>query len=362
MLSEIGSSFWIDPKKEYSLNNGLCPEIFGIYGSDFAWLSTGRSAISLILECEQLKEKQNSYKALLPAYTCESVIEPFIKKGYEVVFFSLNEKLEMDYDEIKNMLDVNRPNIFLFHRYFGFDTAKEVHKLVEYCHEKGIVVIEDRTQCLYSDIPLSGADYYVGSIRKWCEAPDGGFIVSKQNSIEVKPTEKDYELEQAKLIASYGKYDYLFNGKGEKVTYLNQFAQAEELLDKRDMVYDISDFSLSVQSTLDIQELKEKRRMNYQVLAKELEYVGGVKVLFDSLHNNITPLYLPLIVENRQEIQIKLREKSIYAPIIWPKAESVVCNSKTQFLYEHLLCIPIDQRYGIDDMKRIVECLNEEKR
>lgn len=362
MLSEIGSSFWIDSQKQYSLIDGLSPDVFGIYGSDFAWLSTGRSAITMALECDQSIRKQKKLHALLPAYTCESVIEPFFKKGYTVDFYSLNENLEADYEEIKSIVAKTDTDVFLFHRYFGFDTAKGITEVVDYCRERGIAVIEDRTQCLYSDIPLSNADYYVGSIRKWCETPDGGFIVCRQNSFEKKPTERDYDLERAKLIASYGKYDFLFNGKGDKSTYLTQFAEAEELLEKRDKIYHISDYSLAIQGALNIQDLKAKRRENYKVMVKGIESVDGIKVMFDVLPDGITPLYLPLLVENRQEVQLKLRNEAIYAPVIWPKAECIDCKPETKYLYEHMLCIPIDQRYGTDDMQRIVDCLNEGKK
>lgn len=358
MLSEIGSSFWINPKDNNFSFNEISPRLFGIPFSDFAWLSTGRSAIALAIECAESNNKHFSRRVLLPSYTCESVIKPFLDKGYSVEFFSLNERLEPDLSEIKKSIIETNVGIFLFHRYFGFDTIKNIDEIVECCQEHNVTVIEDRTQCLYSDIPLSNADYFIGSMRKWCEIPDGGFITCKQGIIERKPEEKNLEFEQIKLEASYAKYDYIFNGKGDKSTFLRQFTEAEELLEKQENIYCISDSSLAIQGTLNIQELKTSRRKNYRFLVNGLQNIKGIKPLFESFPQEVTPLYLPVIAENREKIRSELREDAIYLPVIWPKADVVNTNSTaTEYLYEHLLCIPIDQRYGIDDMQRIIECL-----
>lgn len=362
MLSEIGSSFWINPQTDYITGASITPAMFGISGNDFSWLSTGRSAIFLAIEEAEKRFPGKKKRALLPSYTCETVIEPFIKKGYEIDCFSVDKSMGLDYDEIKEKIRIFSPSIFLFHRYFGFDTAPQINCIVDFCRERQVSVIEDRTQCLYSCIPLSDADYIVGSIRKWCEAPDGGFVVSVNGAIKNKPLQADTQLEKAKLLASYAKYEYLFNGIGEKEAFLNQYAEAEELLDKRNKIYRISDFSYAVQGSLNTENLKVKRKKNYKVLSDGLNSVEGIKVMFPCIPDEVTPLYIPVIVKSRQEVQLRLRENFIYAPIIWPKAECLSgLTEETQFLYDHMLCIPVDQRYSEDDMERIIDCLKEKK-
>ena len=80
-----------------------------------------------------------------------------------------------------------------------------------------------------------------------------------------------------------------------------------------------------------------------------------------SLPKNVTPLYFPVIcIEDRKSVQEYLREKKIYAPIVWPKPSYITERiNEADFFYEHLLCIPCDQRYGIEEMKYIVECCNK---
>ena len=360
MLSEIGSSFWVDPKKEYTQKCNLSPETFGMRGNDFAFLSTGRSSIGVALD--YIKEQTTNKVALLPAYTCESVIEPFTKNGFSVEFFSVKKDLTPDYEEIKEKIQNLQPSVFLFHRYFGFDTTPKIDEIVALCRENKIFVIEDRTQCLYSDIPFSDADFFVGSIRKWCEVPDGGFVVFRNGTIENKPQEADTNHEKIKLLASYEKYEYLYNGKGEKKAFLEKFNEAEELLEQQDKLYSISDVSKAIQSSLDTDEIKKARKENYTTLYDGLMCIDGVDMLMGALPQNVTPLYMPIIVEDRQSVQLHLRENFIYAPVIWPKAEAITSlNEETQYLYDHMLCIPVDQRYTKEDMKKIIDCLKERK-
>jgi dTDP-4-amino-4,6-dideoxygalactose transaminase len=71
------------------------------------------------------------------------------------------------------------------------------------------------------------------------------------------------------------------------------------------------------------------------------------------------PLYFPIIVDDRSALQKHLVDNAIYAPIVWPKDEQqpIQCEG-AEYLYNHLLCIPIDQRYNQDDMRRIAKVID----
>ena len=48
----------------------------------------------------------------------------------------------------------------------------------------------------------------------------------------------------------------------------------------------------------------------------------------------------------------------IYAPVVWPKADCCPeVDKDSEYVYEHILCIPIDQRYDVDDMERVVKVI-----
>ena len=50
MQSEIGSNFWIRPEDINLKSSIIIPKQFGCNGSDYVWMSTARSATSLILD------------------------------------------------------------------------------------------------------------------------------------------------------------------------------------------------------------------------------------------------------------------------------------------------------------------------
>lgn len=360
MKSEIGSNFWLNPNIELPSCKLEMPLQFNISGSDYSWLSTGRSAIKFVLQTidEKLIIKKKS--ALLPSFTCFSVIEPFINQGYSVLFYPVKKDLSANASEIVSLALQNEVSVVLWHRYFGFDTINEDEvNLGDTLRQNGIFSIEDCTQNLYSDIRRSDSDFTIGSIRKWMGVPDGAFAVKRIGKFNEKLSVWDFALEKKKIEASYAKYKFLFEEIGNKSDFRKKFEEAEEILESQKVIYKISPISESVQSTADISLLKEKRKRNFSILYEGLK--GDIYPVFTiEKSNDITPLYFPLRAENRSELQLHLRNHNIFAPIVWPKDErqSTVLG-EAEVLYNDILCIPVDQRYDIEDMERIISVVKD---
>lgn len=358
MLSEIGSNFWLNPSEHFAENTLGSPEQFNCRGNDYAWLSTGRSAIQFVINSIEERKPKIKKVAVLPSFTCDTVFEPFLKSGYEVYYYPVERDLRTKSDAILETVIKHDASIVLFHRYFGFDTLdRQVDSLCKDLSEMGKYTIEDCTQCLYSSIPRADSDYKVGSIRKWTGTPDGGFAVCREGRFSEKPQRPDEVLEAAKIKASYAKYQYLFEHKGDKGEMLAMYRAAEDLLDNQKDIYCISDMSAKVQANLNVCELENKRRENYEILSKELKRL--VKPVF-VINNKEVPLYFPVLVDDRNSLQKHLVANAIYAPVVWPKDDRQPrqCDG-AENAYDYLLCIPIDQRYGSDDIERIVEVIND---
>lgn len=363
MQSEIGSNFWITPKE---INSDSPFEIkinqFGCIGSDYVWLSTGRSAISFVLDTIEFRNHNVNKVAILPPFTCHTVIEPFIAKGYEIQTYHVGRGLKSSTVDLLNVIETCQAGIILFHRYFGVDTTEDIDTIIPILRKKGIIVIEDCTQCLYSSFSKSDADYWVGSIRKWCGVPDGGFAVCRDGNFINKPIQMDEDLQKAKKEASILKYEYLFEGKGDKSVYLTQYRKAEDILVAQKQYFTISDLSKSIQSSLDVEFLKAKRKANYEIIAKGLIGCDSTNVIFETINKDEVPLYCPIFCKDRQSVQKELVRYNIYAPVVWPKADCCpTVDEDTNYIYNHILCIPIDQRYGADDMERVVSVIKSMK-
>lgn len=359
MLSEIGSNFWLAPEQA-GVMLGQPSFDFGIEGEHKIWLSTARSGISLCLESIEQKSGADFKKiALIPSYTCETVAQPFLKKGYRVYTLPVDISLRTSGEQILAAATECGASVILLHRYFGFESLYDFEDTLKLLRERGVFIIEDRTQCLYSDIKPLEADYYVASIRKWCSVPDGAIAVCKSGRFVNIPKEQDSELCDLKVEAAVLKYRYIIEGLGDKAEFLKKGGEAEELLDSRECAYTISSVSAFVQHTLDVGALKEARQDNYRVLYEGIKGLGSVRVLFEPTQSAV-PLYMMLWCKGRNGLQLYLRERSVYAPIIWPRPEELakVCD-KAEELYRNSLCIPIDQRYGTDEMNLIARYITE---
>ena len=358
MQKEIGSNFDLSPEFDLDTRQMLTPSLFGINGEQFSFVSTGRSAQKLVLEticdhcnCDRLV-------ALIPPFTCETVITPFVQCGFKIFAYSVDDHLCINLESFRKQLYETGAKVVLVHRYFGFDTLEGLQSIIDEFSPRGVIFIEDKTQCLYSDHKEIFCDFVVSSLRKWGPVPDGGFAVSNKWTLCSFSAGNDTKLEQLKIEASRSKYAYLHEGKGEKQAFLDLYRQAEAVLDAEDTYYQISPASIAIQQQMDISQLKTKRRENYAYLYKKLENISSLRIVMPKLSIGDVPLYFVMSTEQREELQTHLRLNQIYAPIVWPKAKEcpIVC-SEVQELYDTVLCLPIDQRYYLDDMERMAQCI-----
>ena len=355
MLKEIGSNFWLS-----SDNDNLTELDTGIFNAefdDFVLLSSGRNAISLVLNDISDEKKI----ALLPAFTCDSVIEPFVNCGYQINFYQLLDDMAIDKESFVYDLRKLKPSVILIHNYFGFNTSKSLISELECIKKQNrITIIEDITQTLYSSFSRLPSDYVVGSFRKWAGIPDGGFALKQKGLFNKKPDEEDTLLANEKIKAMKMKRDFILFNIGKKDDFLRTFVNAEDLLEKQNALFLMSDFSKKVQANLDISFLKERRRDNCLFLLSNINN-PTINPLFCSLPNDVVPLYFPVFCNgDRTSFQNYLRDNNIYAPVVWPKSKYVNrANNCVKHLYNSLICIPCDQRYGREEMEFVVKIINK---
>lgn len=367
MLKEIGSNFWLDTKQLIE-NSEKSTKIdftsFNLKAKDSILLSTGRAAISFVLR--QIKEikGEKEIHALIPPYTCETVLQPFLEEGFKIYTYDLDGKLFLHEECLKAALDVSRADVVLIHRYFGFNTVDRIDEVVRDYQKKGTVFIEDRTQNLFSSFDSLPAEYFVGSFRKWAAIPEGGYCISVagQMRYEKRPEACDAELVRAKLHAFQLKYDYMVKDVGEKNAVLDAYAVAEHILDCEKDFFCMSEESISLFNQLDVDNLKMARRRNYQYVYENLQGNNNYSFLTGELQDGDVPLYIALKSEKRNQIQAWLREHDVYAPVVWPKPRRMPQVSDTvRQIYDQVICLPIDQRYHLDDMERMTVIIKEFK-
>lgn len=98
----------------------------------------------------------------------------------------------------------------------------------------------------------------------------------------------------------------------------------------------------------------KKRRKNFLLLDDVLKEKNSVKINLDSL---TVPMIYPMWNKKRQPREILIKNR-VYIAIYWPNvmkwatSDSIECQ-----LVKELIPLPIDQRYGKDDMKSIIKYL-----
>ncbi len=346
---EIGSEFWID-KNKLILDSDEIPLWLSRFGN-CVLTTSGRGALSLLLE--QVKPRVKS--VLLPSYICDSVILPFEQAGYELTYYDVDKYLKpIDIDVIKN----SNVGIFLHMGYFGFSTNEILSDLISSLKSESVITIEDVTHTLFSqrNKPIE-SDFIIGSIRKWFGIPSGGFLASDK-TINFELIDANVDFINIRRSSLHLKFEYMNSGNESiKSTYLSGFNRAEHILDEDIKPYKIDHESEVIIKNLDNKELQSYRQRNYEFLLKHLRDVDGIEVIFNDVENDVIPMFFPIYVKsNRDELRRKLIENEIYCPVHWPIPKQVNghLNITTKNIYDSILSIPCDQRYQIEDMRRII--------
>ncbi len=353
MSNEIGSEFWISDLSDFREKD---KPYWLKYWNYIVLTSSGRGAISLLLQ-----EVQPEFKTvLLPAYICDSVISPFIAKGYTCYFYDVAEDLTPLIENVDLYPDLG---IFLHMGYFGFQTNVKLSGIIKRLKRKSTIIVEDITHTLFSECQrINDNDYYIASIRKWMGLPSGGFLASSNiciNSI----LKEDTVFSNMRKEALSLKAKYIYNNNiNLKIQYRNIFAQAESILDKDLSAYGIDMLSEKIIYDISVNELIKKRRLNFDVLSDGCWNINFIKPIFEKLSSETCPMFYPVyIFGNRNEVRKYFSEREIYCPIHWEIPEQIKNKNfqNASKIYENILSIPCDQRYDSSDMKRIISILKD---
>lgn len=371
VLMEIGSIFEINPHPDKPDHTGgadggrgfSLKEVDKYARSHVSFTASGREAVALVLK--SLEEKQPGIKkeCLLPAYMCDSVFFPFEHRGWKIHFYHLEKDLRVREKELRRQIEAIRPGLLFVHCYYGVDTWKSIRPFWADYKKRGTVIMEDVTQSYYLPEGGLGADYVVGSLRKWYPVPDGGFAASDRPLLEVGlPADKEFIKKRMGLLTK--KWEYLHNPEEESVRkeskeeFLRKNKETEEWLDGMREITAMSEETKALFQRIEEEDCKQKRKENYRILSEKLQ--GSLISAMQEEYENTAPLYVSIDAKNRDLLQRSLKNQDIYAPVLWPvgRQNQNFLSETDRYLFDHLLALPMDQRYGREEMERIAEVVN----
>ncbi len=340
MQREIGSEFWL----EDSLYQPVGPADYKV-PNQRTFLS-GRTALEYIIR--DILQTRRFRRVLLPSYCCNSMIEPFVRNHVDVAFYCVTpeEIVVEESQEADGILLVD---------FFGYPLP-ELVEIACRAKKKDWVVIYDGTHKLDGNRRVETfADYSFCSYRKWlfcnfalAKKYTGGFCLPP-----LCKTNGEYC--GLRLEAAQRKQAYILGDSGDKDAYLRLFAQAETLLEGDYVDYCGEPVSVAIAS------IAQCRRENAAVLMEGLRDIPGVSVWKEHLDDADVPLFVPILVEpeKRDGLRRYLIHNQVYCPVHWPLTKLHQIPEENKMLYASELSLVCDQRYGTDEMKRIIALILE---
>ena len=82
--------------------------------------------------------------------------------------------------------------------------------------------------------------------------------------------------------------------------------------------------------------------------------------MFKPTESNQSPFAMVAYFEERDNVQKRLAERGVYSQLLWPlKAKAKDICPVSKYLEEHMLAIPIDQRYDYYDIQEMGTIMKE---
>lgn len=287
-------------------------------------LNCGRNALAYIIKAKKIN------KINVPKFMCDSNDKVLIENGVEVIYYNIGLDFKPQIKDYDGWLYVVN--------FYGQLTN-------EYILTLGKNVIVDNAQA-YFQRPVKGVDT-IYTCRKFFGVPDGAILYTDK-LIEINLMDESYNrmnflLGRFERTASEFYKDYVDNNhffKDEPIKIMSKLT--ENLLHGLD--YDV---------------IKKKRTENFSYLNSKLASINKLTLKIPE-----GAFMYPLYIDNGFEIRKKLQDKKIFIPTLWPAVFNLCSENDLEYdMAKNILPIPVDQRYGIDEMNiinnSILELLNK---
>lgn len=273
-------------------------------------------------------------KIYMPYYTCEVMLQPLQKYGIRYEFYSINDRLEPI-----ELPKLHSNEALLYTNYYGLKQSYVEFLAGIY----GNQLIVDNAQAFFAP-RVNGIDTFY-SPRKFFGVPDGGYLytdaILQQNFV----ADKSYHRMQHLLLRIE---------EGAENGY-SLFRKADESLDNQP-IHQMSFLTERLLQNVDYSYIRKKRKENFLFLQHSLSESNKLVIKED---DNFVPMIYPYLTVNVQ-LKKKLIDKRIFVATYWPNVEKW-CNADSIecFLARNLIAIPIDQRYGVREMSKILDLIND---
>lgn len=298
------------------------------YHKDAIKLNTARNCFEYVLRVRHYS------KVYIPYYTCEVMLEPIKKLGINYEFYHINELLEP-----VSFPELGREEALLYTNYFGLKQGC-VRLLA---NKYGDHLIVDNAQAFFAE-PIEGIDTFY-SARKFFGVADGAYLYT---DVTIQPEfGLDYSFERMSHLLK--RIDL-----GAEIGFLD-FRKNDDSLCYQE-IKRMSKLTESILSGVDYETVSEERTRNYALLD---EVLRDSNLIHLEVGDDAVPMAYPYLAKD-DSLKKKLIENKVFVATYWPNVFDWCKKDEWEYLLAQNTCfLPIDQRYGIEEMQYIVQIIKQ---
>lgn len=284
-------------------------------------LNCGRNALAYIVKAKNIK------KLWMPKFMCDSCDKVLSDNQIDVHYYSIGLDFKPVIEEWDGWLYVVN-----FYGQLSND----------YLTSLGDRIIVDNAQAYFQE-PIPGVDTLY-TCRKFFGVADGSILYTDKY-IEVEEQDESYN----RMNFLLGRFERSASEFYQEYVDNNHFFKNEPI--KR-----MSKLTKNLLHGIDYEMVRKKRTQNFDCLHEKLHSVNKLNLVIPD-----GAFMYPLYIENGAVIRKQLQAKKIFIPTLWPAVFNLCEENELEYdMAKNILPIPVDQRYGIEDMKYIFENIKEQ--
>lgn len=289
-------------------------------------LNSGRHCVEYLIRAKKIS------KIFLPYFLCDSINELCVKLGVAVQYYHVGQDFKPNLDDVS--LGDNE-YIYIVNFY-----GQLCDKFILELKKKYDNIIVDNAQAFFAR-PIKAVDTCY-TARKFFGVSDGGYLYTDAKLSE--KLEKD---------CSHGRMEFLFGRMDCSANeFYARYASNNELF-SGEPLKEMSNTTANIMRGLDYKKIADIRFKNFKYLNSKFKQLNKLDLTIPK-----GAFAYPLYVDNGREIRKILQAQKIYIPTLWTDVLDVGgADSLEMDMALNILPLPVDQRYGLDDMRYLADAV-----
>lgn len=284
-------------------------------------LNCGRNCLAYLFKSRGIK------KLKVPNFICNSIFNVCDRESVEKVYY----RIDSTFKPASEMTLESDEWLYLVNLYGQLNNDE----IAGYVEKYGRVIV-DQANDYYAN-PLPGVDTFY-TCRKWFGVADGAFLYTSKSLHDEFPLDESFD----RMRFLLGRFERTANEFYSEYNANNKYFIDQPI--KR-----MSKLTWNLLHGIDYGFVEKRRKENYMYLHEKLSFINQLQL-------KPAAFMYPLMIENGAAVRKRLQSEKIYIPTLWPTVFEVADENSLEYkMAENILPLPIDQRYGIDEMEYIVQ-------